>query len=160
MKSTHINNLELAANQGHISGDMQAQQCDRLLEVIAAGQQAKLNIHYELKGDTNRFHLPSMHLLVNASLPLVCQRCLEPMQLDLSLSFDYVVSESEPEPFDGDEDVDWIESSQEMDLNALIEDELLIAIPYAPMHPDACKPLKMESGEKYSPFSALKDLVK
>ncbi len=160
MKPTVINNLEIAKKQESLTGKITAKGCDRLIEGIDRTKQDDLDINYQLSGHASTFHLPSLHLTVSASLPLVCQRCLEAMQLDVTLSFDYVISEEEPASFDGDDDVDWIEASREMNLNELIEDELLIAIPLAPTHDHACKPLKLESGEKHNPFAALKDLVK
>lgn len=160
MKTTLINNIEIAKSQTPLSGEMAVDDCSRLTEVVNNGNQSQLKIHYSLVGGEAKFHLPSMHLTVEASLPLICQRCLEPMQLDLSLAYDYVVSESEPEEIEGDDNVDWVETSREMDVNELIEDELLIALPLAPTHEQKCKPLKLESGEKHNPFAALKGLVK
>ncbi len=160
MKLTLINNLEIAKKQETLAGKITAKECERLIDGVNDAALDSLKIHYELSGTSSTFHLPSLHLSIDASLPLVCQRCLEAMQLDLSLAFDYVISEVEPEAFDGDEDVDWIEASREMNVVELIEDELLIAIPVAPMHESACKPLKLESGEKHNPFAVLKGLVK
>ena len=79
---------------------------------------------------------------------------------DIALTFDYVISESETDAFDENDNIDCVGMSREMNLNALIEDELLIAIPLAPTHQPACKPLTTESGEKHNSFSALKNLIK
>jgi len=160
MKPTLINNLEIAKKQETLAGEMTAKECNRLIEGINHAQEDDLHIQYQLTGHTSTFHLPSLHLTVDALLPLICQRCLDAMQVRISLTFDYVISEEEPEAFNGDDDVDWVEASREMNLNELIEDELLIAIPLAPTHDHACKPLKLESGEKHNPFAALKGLVK
>lgn len=159
MKPILINNLEAAKNQENISGEIPVETCERLLEVIRKEHQYP-QIRYELSGVATKFHLPSLHLTIEASLPVICQRCLDAMSLELSLKYDYIVSESEPAPFDGDDDIDWLEISREMNLNALIEDELLMAIPLAPTHAHGCKLLKKESGEKHSPFATLKDLIK
>ncbi len=160
MKLTLINNLEIAKKQETLTGDITADDCERLIGSVDSGALRALKIRYEITGSASAFHLPSLHLSINASLPLVCQRCLESMLQDFSLSFDYVIHETEPEDFEGDEDVDWLETSREMNIVELVEDELLIAIPVAPMHENACKPLKLESGEKHNPFAVLKGLVK
>ena len=159
MKPILINNLEVAKKQESIDGEIPGVSCERLLEIIGQDDQYP-QIHYKLSGTTTKFHLPSLHLNIDAGLPVVCQRCLGAMQLKLSLAYDYVISESEPAPFEGDDEVDWLEVSREMNLNALIEDELLMAIPLAPTHADGCKLLKQGSGEKHNPFAALKDLIK
>lgn len=159
MKPILINNLDVAKKHEKISGEILIESCERLAEAINLDN-ASAAIRYELTGVSAKFHLPSLHLMLDASLPLICQRCLEPMQLKLSRMYDYVISESEPAPFDGDDDIDWLEPSREMNVNALIEDELLMAIPFAPTHAHDCKLLKQGSGEKHSPFAALKDLMK
>ena len=38
----------------------------------------------------------------------------------------------------------------------MIEDELLMAAPIAPVHPTECAQLCMQSGEKANPFTVLK----
>ena len=82
------------------------------------------------------------------------------MELDLSVDYTYVIAEAEPESFEGDEDVDWLEISREMNVDELVEDELLIAMPLGPLHEHACKPLVKEDVEKPNPFAVLKDLIK
>lgn len=160
MKPILINNIELAHNEEKRSGELRLNDCSRLAKVIDTTNQDQLKIQYNLTGHASKFHLPSMRLIIKSTLPLTCQRCLEVMQFDIALTFDYVISESEPEAFDESDDVDWVEVSRGMNLNELIEDELLIAIPLAPTHQHACRPLTAESGEKHNPFAALKDLIK
>jgi len=160
MKLTLINNLEIAKKQETLTGDITAEDCERLIDSVNIEALSALKIRYKISGSASTFHLPSLHININASLPLVCQRCLEAVLQDFSLSFDYVINETEPEDFEDGEDVDWLEASREMNVVELIEDELLIAIPVAPMHESICKPLKLESGEKHNPFAALKGLVK
>ena len=58
--------------------------------------------------------------------------------------------------FDENDEIDWLEPSQEMNLSELIEDELLIAIPIAPVHEANCAKSNMQSGEKPNPFAVLK----
>ncbi len=159
MKPILINNLETAKNQENYSGSIYVACCERLIDVIRKDCEGA-HISYELTGVATRFHLPSLHLTIHASLPVICQRCLDAMQLDLSLTYDYVLCESEPAPFEGGDNVDWLEISREMNLNELVEDELIMAIPLAPTHSHDCKLLKQESGEKHNPFAALKNLTK
>ncbi|MEE9330751.1 MAG: DUF177 domain-containing protein [Methylophilaceae bacterium] len=153
-----INNLEIAKSRETISGQIQLSECKRLIELLVKNSVKEQSVSYSLEGMMKKFHLPSLYLAINTTMPVICQRCLIEMKLDLSLTFDYVVSEAEPEAFDGNEDADWLEKSREMDLNALIEDELLMAIPLAPTHSHDCKPTQTESGEKHNPFAVLKKL--
>lgn len=159
MKPLLINNLEFVKNQEIISGELLIESCDRLIDLNSKNSDSP-QILYKLTGVLTKHHLPSLHLMIDASLTVICQRCLDNMPLKLSLDYDYVICESEPAPFEGDEDVDWLEVSREMNVNQLIEDELLMAIPLAPTHQHDCKVLNQERGEKLSPFAALKDLIK
>ncbi len=158
MKDLLVNNLEIARKQNLVEGEIDLAFLERLSAMIVNAGDKPEKVHYQLSGSQNKFHLPSLHLSIDTVLTVKCQRCLESMQLDLSLHYDYVLSEAEPEEFDGDEEVDWLEISPKMNLNNLIEDELLLAIPFAPAHDYDCRQEEFEVGEKYNPFEVLKEL--
>jgi len=154
MKPTIINNLDIAKSPSKISGNIPLDSCERLVDVVIESNDH--TIQYEMQGLGSKYHLPSFNLAIEASLLTTCQRCLEPISISIKLSFDYVLIDFEPEPFEGDDELDWLEVSREMNLTSLIEDELLMAMPLAPSHSYSCKPSQFESGEKHNPFSALK----
>lgn len=160
MKPLLINNLDFAKNQDEVSQEIEVENCERLLDLVEVGQQSPKKIRYALQGSASKFHLPSLALHVEATLPVLCQRCLQTMEIDLSVDYVYVIAETEPAPFEGDEDMDWLEMSREMNVDELVEDELLIAMPLGPLHEHACKPLVKEDVEKPNPFAVLKDLIK
>lgn len=160
MKPILINNLEFAKKQEEITHLIDVDSCERLLDLLETNSTLPKKISYNLKGSSSTFHLPSLGLKIEATLPVLCQRCLQPMQLNLSLAYDYVIAEAEPEAFEGDEEIDWLEASREMNINSLIEDELLMAMPIGPLHDHACKPPIQEQLEKPNPFAVLKDLLK
>lgn len=160
MKPLLINNQEFAKKKDEVTQEIDVESCERLLELVENDPQSPQKISYTLKGDSNKFHLPSLDLHVDATLPVLCQRCLQVMQLDLSVDYTYVVAKTEPEQFEGDEEMDWLEASREMNVNELVEDELLMAIPLGPLHKEACKKLIKEGVEKPNPFAVLKDLIK
>lgn len=162
MEVRHINNLDFAKRQQVLQGDIGLPEMPRLQSVLVEGAQSNHNIklHFKLSGHSNQYHSPSLHLDVDANLPMICQRCLESVEVPISLRFDYVVSAEESANLDDNDDVDWVELSESMDVYALVEDELLIALPIAPVHATRCKQLVLESGEKPNPFSVLKALKK
>jgi len=155
-----IDNLAFAKKQDEVSHQIDLEGCERLLEMLVPEQVLTKKISYTLTGLASQLHLPGLKLQIEATLPVICQRCLQPMDLDLSLTHVYVISEVEPESFEGDDDVDWLEVSREMNVNELVEDELLIAMPLGPSHQHACKTLPKEEVEKPNPFAVLKDLIK
>lgn len=160
MKPLLINNLNFSKNHQHISGEIPVTQLNRLMEDDVSKESLELPpVKYILKGTNGDFHLPSLHLEVTAVLPGTCQRCLEVMQLPIDSQFDYVLSAEEPEAFDGDEDIDWLEISEEMDLIALIEDELLMAYPLGPTHTEDCQEQQPESTDTHQPFANLKEML-
>ena len=160
MKPILINNLEIAQKNLEITGDLNVSSCERLAEILSTSDESLANIRYTIVGTAKKMHLPSLHLTIDAQLPVLCQRCLEEMQLDFALTFDYAISNTAPTEADESDEIDWLEASQEMNINELVEDELLIAMPIAPMHKTDCMKASTQSGEKPNPFAVLKGLVK
>lgn len=107
---------------------------------------------------------------VRAELTLICQRCLQPMPLKLKLSSRLALVEgfTEAEQLPADLDPLLLDEDGLIDLRNHIEEELLLAIPVAPRHDEACalhveekSPLpEMESQrpERESPFAVLAEL--
>jgi uncharacterized protein len=152
-----INNLEFSDNKQSMSGELPVEALPRLLGFLDTTSFAgSINtISYELFG-RHVSGKPGLHLMIGANLPMLCQRCLTPIRMRFNLAFDYVLSASEPEELDADDDIDWLEISRAMDLRELIEDELIIALPIAPVHEHPCQSQPTTSGEKANPFAVLK----
>jgi uncharacterized protein len=119
-----------------------------------------------------RFHMlrvtgaadqPALHLQIDAQLPLQCQRCLMPyaQAVQVDREFAFVKDEAMAEAFDDESDVDLLVASRQFDLAALIEDELLMAMPIVPKHAQCPAPVAMQAGdvddapERPNPFAAL-----
>ena len=116
-----------------------------------------------LPGDGSQLWL---HLKAQALFPMVCQRCLTPMDvpLDVERSFRFVADEATAEALDDEAEEDLLALSREFDLHELIEDELLMALPVVPRHEECPAPVPMASSdddfeaasaEKPNPFAAL-----
>lgn len=177
-QSLFIDNIAFAKRGEHLTGTLTVTDCPRLSALLKSqapdvGDAAKsVNvpqgndlIHYTLAGEVNAMGQHFLHLSLDLSLTTFCQRCLEQMPLDLKLNFNYLISEAGAEELDlieaeNDDDFDVQETCQSMDVSALIEDEIIMALPIAPMHENDCGKLPMQSGEKPNPFAALKALIK
>jgi uncharacterized protein len=157
MKSLIINNLEFTTSQQALNGVLEASACSRLVDLLADAK--RCNIQYKLIGHAKRLSMPSLQLNIHAVLQVTCQRCLQAMPIDLMLNFDYLIGDEMPSENDELDDTDWLEAAADMDLGELIEDELLLAMPIAPMHTSNCQLLKSESGEKPNPFAILKGKI-
>lgn len=77
-----------------------------------------------------------LHLAVTAALPMVCQRCLTPTQVDIASAhwFRFVADEATAEAEDDVSDEDVLVLAPRFDLLGLVEDELLMSLPLVPMH--------------------------
>ncbi len=157
-KNIYINTLEFAQKKQSIHGEVLVNDFPRLQEIAALSSENGV-VRYQLNGRNGALGLPGIRLHIEVpELQVVCQRCLSEMPLALNLDFDYVVSKEPPDELDELDDADWLEAAQEFDLKALIEDELLLAMPIAPTHDFACNERTMQSGEKTNPFAVLKTL--
>ncbi len=112
---------------------------------------------------------PWLHLQAQATLPMVCQRCLGPVDMPLQVdrSFRFVADEATAEALDDDVEEDLLAISREFDLRELIEDELLMSLPVVPRHETCPEHVPMAvadedfeaaSAEKPNPFAALASL--
>lgn len=84
---------------------------------------------------------PSAWLCLQArtTLPLICQRCLAPVDTPLAVDrwFRFVADEATAAAEDEDSDEDVLAMEPRPSLRELIEDELLMELPLVPMH-DSC----------------------
>ena len=154
-----INNLEFAQAQQTLAGEIDALKCERLAETLAPSGTGA-HISFKLTGAAKQLRNPSLHLHIEAQLPVSCQRCLDEMLVHLNLTFNYIICNALPTEIDENDDTDWLEAAPEMNLQELIEDELLLAMPISPMHDHDCSKQSMQSGEKPNPFAVLKGLIK
>jgi uncharacterized protein len=83
-----------------------------------------------------------LHLEGEATLNLVCQRCLAPVaeHLVAGRSFLFVESEARAEELDAEMEDDVLALTRRLDVHELLEDELLLAIPLVPRHADCAMP--------------------
>lgn len=133
-----IDTAEFARTHGELAGAVPLAQFDRLHDVLA---ETSGGIRYRLTGrrDEGRARLD---LHIEGTLPLVCQRCLSVLQLPLTLNHGFVLVAREEdlgELAEEPDDIDEIVASGAFDVWQLIEDELLLAVPFAPRH-DVCDP--------------------
>jgi uncharacterized protein len=119
-------------------------------------------VAYEISGVRDERGRPSLRLKVSGTLTLRCQRCLEPMafkvQTDETLVLAANVAEIHAEPA-STQTPDRVVAGKEMALRELIEDELILAVPYAPRH-ERCVAVQADgSKEKVLPFAGLRGMM-
>jgi uncharacterized protein len=158
-----IDGFEFAAAGATQQGVWPLSDFPRLRDVLAADAG---EVAYEISGVRDERDRPALRLKVRGTLRLRCQRCLEPMpfevQTDETLVLAATLAEIHAEPADAHAP-DRVVAGREMALRELIEDELILAVPYAPRHED-CTPAVPgdgeEAAEKVSPFAGLRGMMR
>jgi len=118
-------------------------------------------VGYALQGTRDARGRPSLRLSVRGTLPLRCQRCLEPMpfkvQAEELLVLAATQAEIDAEPADPSAP-DRVVAGKEMAVRELIEDQLILELPYAPRH-ELCKGPETAADAGSSPFAGLRGLI-
>lgn len=165
-----VNAFATAANT--LAGDTPVSDFERLsAELAEPGTDARVT--WEATGERRAggdgAPAPWLHLRVEATLPFVCQRCLTPVQLPLTVdrAFRFVADEETAAFEDEASEEDVLVAARDFDLLALIEDELLMEVPATPRH-DVCPvPVRLSVADPdfeeaqeaaASPFAALEAL--
>jgi uncharacterized protein len=155
-----IDGFEFASAGATQQGVWPLSEFPRLRDMLAADAG---EVRYEISGVRDERGRPSLRLKVSGTLALRCQRCLEPMpfevQTDETLVLAATLAEIHAEPARAD-GPDRVVAGREMALRELVEDELILAVPYAPRHEDCAPAAASDSAEKISPFAGLKGLMR
>jgi uncharacterized protein len=156
-----IDGFEFASAGATQEGAWPLRDFPRLRDMLAADQG---EVTYALQGMRDERGRPSLRVSVHGALPLRCQRCLEPMRLevrsDALLVLAQTLAEIHAEPADA-QAADRVVAGKEMPVRDLIEDELILAVPYAPRH-EQCEARRdaREEGRTVSPFAGLRGLMR
>ena len=121
-------------------------------------------IRYTITGGTDRWQRPFLDLSVSGSLKLHCQRCMQPTEFLLDEQARIVLFPNEETLDDAmlaDEDLEGILLEPELDTLALVEDQILMALPISPKHDDCGNDnLDKVNQDKPNPFAVLAGLKK
>jgi len=185
-----VDATKLFARSGRIDAVVPFSRLSRLQPYLAASD-GQAGVEFQFGVDPEgRKHLTG---LIQAELSVTCQRCMQPMPLVVKCNLDLLVfndqAELEKQQLQGlnalERDVLVLEElgekpgavgagpGEELNLVALVEDELILSLPLAPVHGDAdcsgtlnrfrAEQDKLElanAGNKASPFAVLAQLKK
>jgi uncharacterized protein len=154
-----IDGFEFASAGATQEGTLPLSSFPRLQDVLVsnAGEVA-----YTLRGVRDERGRPSLALGVRGRLQLRCQRCLGPLTHEVRAETVLVLATSQAE-IDADpataDAPDRVVAGKEMAVRGLVEDELILALPYAPRH-EGCE-ARPEGHDRAasSPFAGLRGMM-
>jgi uncharacterized protein len=133
-QGTVINNIEFAQKALEIHDIIPVLHFSRLVDMLA-NTEGRLDCR--LQGGKDANNAPYIRLLVQGTLSLNCQRCLQPFEHEILIDTHYILVRNEsdmPAPEDESDEEDYLLIQAEMPVLELMEDELLLALPIAPKH--------------------------
>lgn len=154
-----IDGLEFAQAASKLQGAWPVTEFARLRDALRTEEGT---LRYELQGMPEAHGRPALRLIVDGVLPLVCQRCLGaleyPLHIEALLLLAATQAEVDAEPLEA-EGPESIVAGREMAVQALVEDEVLLAIPIAPRHAACARAAASAPGATARPFAGLRGLM-
>lgn len=155
-----IDGFEFAADGAMQQGVWAVGDFPRLRDLLAsdAGE-----IRYSIDGVQDGRGRPALRVRVRGALQLRCQRCLGPLPFEVDTDETLVLAatqaEIDAEPVDAHAP-DRLLAAEEVSVRELVEDELILALPYAARH-DGCDVSGESHGdERISPFAGLRGMLR
>jgi uncharacterized protein len=159
--------LKLAAENETLSGVLDARTLDRVADRLAASGAAP--IAWRIEGGHDALRRPALVVAIEGTLPLVCQRCLQLFDAPIAQETHLLLAgdDRELKTLDAEES-EVVLAAALVDTRTLVEDEVLLSLPFAPHHAEGeCPPgtgwaaeSQDKAGRKRSPFAALAELKK
>jgi len=124
---------------GVLAGTLQLGQLSRVGEECAPGASER-PVPWSARGELRRAEAADpelwLRLDAHACVPMVCQRCLGPVDIDLVVErwFRFVSSEELAAQQDDDSEEDLLVMAGDFNLHSLVEDELVLELPLIPRH--------------------------
>lgn len=163
----YVDPYHLANNGERLEGSMAVRGMERL-QPLLQGEAADIEVRLEFVLQDRR--VPIITGSVRAELPLLCQRCLEPMIGEVNPRFHLAVVKSQHQAERLPDNLEPLLLEEgNLSIRTLIEDEILLALPLVARHePEDCAAeASTDSGaeppaseQKKNPFAVLESLKK
>ena len=139
-----------AEEGGTLSGREPVEKHERLMAETqgrGAGSAVAWSANGEIRNPGHVHPEVWLHLRAQTVLPLTCQRCLGPVDVELVVdrSFRFAADEEMAAAQDEQAEEDVLAMSRSFDLLELVEDELLMEMPLAPHHDVCPEPVKLSA---------------
>lgn len=162
--------FDLAARGERLEGEIDLVRRRRLADRLAPGR-AATPIAWSIAGGQDAMGRPMLSVAIEGNMPLVCQRCLQSFDFPVAQRTELLLAreEAELEALDAGEP-EVVLAAAPLDAATLVEDEVLLSLPFAPSHAEgqctvlvgsdaASAPAEQAPG-KTSPFARLAAMKK
>lgn len=150
-----IDSIEFARSAGRLERRIAIAALPRLADLAVQAADA---LEVSVCGSVDGERRPMLDIVVRGQVECQCQRCLAPVVVSIA-SHDrlLLVEPGQPWPDEdlSDDELDAIEASRTLDIGALVEEEVLLALPLSPRHETCELPAQDASARCGSPFAAL-----
>jgi uncharacterized protein len=144
---SHLDVETFAAEAGELAGEWPVRRLHRVAEALAAAPPGEDAVTWRARGERRAARGGAfqtwLHVGARAHLALECQRCLKPVvvAIEIERNFLFVQGEELAAQLDAESEDDVLAMPRVLDLQALVEDELLLAMPLVPRHEVCPEPL-------------------
>ena len=155
-----IDSLDFAHNGRELHGIVPLTEMPRLQDILATPEG---EINYFVLGVPDKDGKPMLEVSVDGLCQLRCQRCLNGFEYPIKLfSRLQLAQANEMDEFSVEEndEVDCIVADKHLDVLNMIEEEILLSLPFAPKHPlGTCQSVIEEKNQsEQRPFAVLEGL--
>jgi uncharacterized protein len=128
----------LARDGGVLEGEVDAATLPRIEDRLTT---RPVPLHWRIRGTRDASGRPALSVELDAVVPLQCQRCLETVEERVEQRTEVVLAHDESELASLDEEVasEVLLADEPLDPLTLVEDELLLGLPYIARHAEGCK---------------------
>jgi len=136
---TRFDAFKLARHAGTIAGSLDARELPNLADTLVTGDDP-VPIAWSIEGRKSAEGRPSLWIDIAGSAPLVCQRCLGRLDWPVDQAIEVLLAADERElaALDVESDDEVILADGPLDAEELVEDELVLTLPFAPAHEGPC----------------------
>lgn len=123
----------LCREHGVIEGKLDVEASDRLYDRVTDGAAV---VDWRIEGTTDRAGRPALAISIDGNVQLECQRCLATFAYPVAQRTVTVLakSEADADALDSDSDDEVLVADKPLEPVVLVEEELLLTLPFAPMH--------------------------
>jgi len=140
--------LDLAAHGEALAGEVDVSRRPRVADRLAS-KTIPASVSWQIAGARDALGRPMLAVSVEGDLPQVCQRCLQPFDAPIAQRSELLLArnDAELERLDAEES-EVLSATVPLDAMTLVEDEILLWLPFAPRHPEGQCPADVAAASR------------